>query len=252
MRYIDPETIMRRRLEGVEHPGWDAAVVCFRDLEGSRTIVSRFGAAPVSHELLWGVEPTEDGPTTFTCDMGGRRVVILTRCHWGGPQAAILVEELAQLGVRTVVGVGAAGGLIAEFPRGTQSVASRAVVTDGTSPHYTSRDVVYPDPGLLDLARTVAGDAGIPTRDACVATVDAVYRETPELVESYRAKGAHIVNMETAPFYAAAARCDVRALWIGHVSDCLSDSGWEPWDDLDDMTAATADWAARIIGRLRS
>ncbi|MAF10005.1 hypothetical protein CMK11_06090 [Candidatus Poribacteria bacterium] len=249
MRYIDPEQLMRRRLEGVEHPAWNAAVLCFRDLEGSRTIVARFGATAMGHELLWGAEPTEDGPTTFTCQMGGRRVVILTRCHWGGPQAAILVEELAQLGVRTILGVGAAGGLVRAFPRGAQAVASRALVTDGTSPHYTSEDAAHPDPDLLDLARSVGADAGLLIQDACVATVDAVYRETPELIARYRAQGAQIVNMETAAFYAAAAVCDVPALWIGHVSDCLTNDEWEPWDDLEDMTAVTADWAARILAR---
>jgi uridine phosphorylase len=252
MRYIDPEATIRGRLETAAHPQWDAAVMCFRDLEGSRAIVSRFGATPTDQRLLWGAEPSEDRPTTFECRMGGRRVAVLTRCHWGGSQAAILVEELAQLGVGSIVGIGAAGGLVEEFPKGTQTVASSALVTDGTSTHYTTETEAYPNADLLDLARSVAADAGIPTRDACVATVDAVYRETPALIEGYRARGAQIVNMETTPFYAAAARCGVRALWLGHVSDCLSKDAWEPWDDLEDMTAVTADWAARVLERLPS
>ncbi|MEO2003601.1 MAG: hypothetical protein ABGY41_05850 [Candidatus Poribacteria bacterium] len=249
MRYIDPGDSIRGRLEDAGDPGWEAAVICFRDLEGSRTIVSRFGAAPARRRLLWGMEPSIDAATTFVRRIGERNVVIVARCHWGGPQAAILVEELAELGVRTIVGVGAAGGLVEGFPKGTQAVATRALVTDGTSPHYTSDDAVCPDPDLLDLAKAVATDADLPTRDACVATVDAVYRETPELVESYRALGAQIVNMESAPFYAAATLCGVRALWIGHVSDSLADGQWEPWDDLDDMTAVTADWATGILER---
>ena len=252
MRYIDPAETIRGRLEAAAHPQWDAAVMCFRDLEGSSAIVSRFNATPMHHGLLWGAEPSVDGPRTFECRIGGRRVAVLTRCHWGGSQAAILVEELSQLGVRTIVGVGAAGGLVEGFPKGTQAVASRALVTDGTSAHYTAEPEAHPHAHLLNLARTVATDAGIPTRDACVATVDAVYRETPELIDGYRALGAHIVNMETTPFYAAAAKCEVRALWIGHVSDCLSEDAWEPWDDLGDMTAVTADWAARLLARLTS
>ncbi len=252
MRYIDPQASIRGRLETAVHPQWDVAVMCFRDLEGSSAIVSRFGGTPTDQRLLWGAEPSVDPPTTFECQMGGRRVAMLTRCHWGGSQAAILVEELAQLGVRTIIGVGAAGGLVEGYPKGTQTAASRALVTDGTSTHYTTEPEAYPDPGLLDLARTVAADADISTRDSCVATVDAVYRETPELIEGYRALGAQIVNMETTPFYAAAARCGVRALWLGHVSDCLSEDAWEPWDDLEDMTAVTADWAARVVARLPS
>lgn len=252
MRYIDPGITIRGRLENAAHPKWGVAVMCFRDLEGSRTIVSRLGATPIHHALLWGMEPSEDRPTTFQRRIGEQRAVVLTRCYWGGSQAAILVEELAALGVRTILGVGAAGGLVEGFPKGTQTVASRALVTDGASPHYTSEDAAYPDSALLELAQAVARDANLPTRDACVATVDAVYRETPELIQGYRAAGAHIVNMETTPFYAAAAQCDVRALWIGHVSDSLTDDRWEPWDDLEHMTAATADWAARILRRLSS
>lgn len=58
------------------------------------------------------------------------------------------------------------------------------------------------------------------------------------------------MNMETTPFYAAAAKCGIRALWLGHVSDSLSEDAWEPWDDLEDMTAVTADWAAGVLASL--
>jgi uridine phosphorylase len=250
MRYIDPETTLRGRVEDVGQVGWDAAVICFRNLEGSQTVVSRLGALPVRHKWLWGMEPSEDSPPVFECKVGALTVGVLSRCNWGGPRAAILVEELAELGVPAVVGVGAAGGLVAEFPRGTQAVASRALVTDGTSPHYTTEDSASPDSGLLNLARAVATRAGVLTRDGCVATVDAVYRETPELIGGYRARGAQSVNMETTPFYAAAAKCGIRALWLGHVSDSLSEDAWEPWDDLEDMTAVTAAWAAGVLASL--
>lgn len=53
--------------------------------------------------------------------------------------------------------------------------------------------------------------------------------------------GAHVVNMESAPFYAAAAVCGLRAIWIGHVGDVLT-GDWQSWHiDRTAMNQATVE-----------
>jgi len=47
--------------------------------------------------------------------------------------------------------------------------------------------------------------------------------------------------METTPLYAAASVCDVRAVWLGHISDTLSltTQTWDSWQRPAAMTDVT-------------
>src|SRR6266567_1916572 len=86
-----------------------------------------------------------------------------------------------------------------------------------------------------------------------VATVDALYRETPADVRGWLRRGARAINMETAPLYAAAAVCEVRSLWLGHISDTLSLDGqeWESWQRPAAMTDVTVSLMAGLLERIR-
>ncbi len=95
-----------------------------------------------------------------------------------------------------------------------------------------------------DVGNFIARSANI---DPPTALVDAVYRETPRIVDEWRGMGASIVNMEVAAFYAAAKACGIRALWLGHVSDILI-GDWEDWYvDRRDMTAGTIDNCLAVL-----
>lgn len=241
-RFITPEKLFAARFsESNPPPQWDAAVICFRDPKGSRFLVEELGGLPVGRQVFWGIQETPALPRVFESTVAGRRVGIVTHCIWGASQASILVEELAALGVETVLGFGAAGSFDPSLPQGTQLVACVAPATDGTSRQYGSGPF-RPDPDLLGLATG--------TEPVAVATVDAVYRETPDLVARWRASGMQVVNMESAPFYAAAATCGVRALWLGQVSDMLLDT-WHDWHfNRDDMTRATCALCRSVLERL--
>jgi purine-nucleoside phosphorylase len=89
--------------------------------------------------------------------------------------------------------------------------------------------------------------SGVPCVKA--ATVDAVYQETHPLIESWRKVGAQVINMESAPLYAAAAACGLEALWLGHISDVLG-VGWQDW--YVDRTKMTAETIERVVEMLRS
>jgi len=219
-RFITPTRLIAGRFnDEADIPQWDAAVICFRDMKGSQAIIQALGGLPVGRKVFWGMEETEELPYVYTAEVDGRRVGIAGRCIWGGPQAAILVEELSAMGVKCIIGYGAAGSLDPSLGHGSQLVISSALATDGTSRQY-SDGPFHPDEDMAALVPSAS--------HVVAATVDAVYRETPQLVEHYTQIGAQVVNMEAAPFYAAASACGLRAVWVGHVSDVLL-GDWKDW-----------------------
>ena len=250
--YITPEALLEIRFRGRARPRWDIGVLCFRDTRGSEALVRALGARPVAGKTLYGLEESDAHPSVFEVDLGRCRVTLVARCLWGAPQAAILVEELACLGARVVVGYGATGGLVPELAKGTQVVASTGLATDGTSRAYTAHPEVPGDPGLIDVLGVVASRLGVALATARVATVDALFRETAEDVQRWLALGAQAINMETTPLYAAAAACGVRSLWLGHVSDTLSltTRHWESWERPAALTEVTVALTVGLLEEL--
>ncbi|MBN1671509.1 MAG: hypothetical protein JXR37_10775 [Kiritimatiellae bacterium] len=228
MRYITPAHLFQTRFAPDRPaPRWAAAVLCFRDTRGSQALLDVFGAEPLGYKAIWGMDECGERPFVYRARAGACDVGVVAGCLWGGPQAAILVEELAALGVKHLVGYGAAGSFVPDLRQGEHVVAVSALPIDGTSRAYGAGPCAAAD-GLLDTARGAAQELGVALREVTAVTTDAVYRETPALVAAWRAQGAQVVNMETSAFYAAARVCGVRALWLGHVSDCLADR-WEDW-----------------------
>lgn len=244
MRYITPEQIMRDRFRNGRRPDWSTAILCFRDRSGSDTLVRELGAEPLGYKVLWGM----DECLTHQVEISGQLVGVIGRCEWGGPQTAILVEELVQLGVLNVLGLGMAGSIVENLPKGSLVIAASALTTDGTSRHYEDFRLVHPDEQLLSAAMEAAQRLRLPFRQTTAATTDAIYRETGEVVRGWAEQGAEMVTMETAPLYAASSRCGLRSIWVGHISDCLVGDRWDGWDaSADDRARATAQLALHLL-----
>jgi len=240
-RYITPAALLRLRFGDGARPAWDVAILSFRGEAGTQALVSRLNARPLTRKVLYGLEVSLDRPAVYEAQLGDRSIVLVTHCLWGGPQTAILVEELAALGVRQIVGFGVAGALVDTLPKGTQIVAESGLATDGTSRRYTSAASAAADAGLATTLVATATRLGIALVSAKIATVDALYRETPADVQRWVGLGAQAINMETTPLYAAASVCDVRAVWLGHISDTLSltTQTWDSWQRPAAMTDVT-------------
>jgi len=251
VRYITPEMLLRMRFGERPWPSWDIAVLCFRGEGGGGALIDKLGARPVGGKTLYALDESAERPFAFQTTLGGRTILVVQRCLWGGPQAAIFVEELACLGVGVIVGFGVAGSLVETLPKGTQIVGARAQVVDGTTRAYTSADAVDPDAGLLAAVRGIAARQGVALTPARLAGVDALYRETPADVRRWRALGVEAINMETPTLYAAAAACGVRTIWLGHVSDTLwlSTEAWDSWQRPAELTDVTV---ALTVGLLES
>ena len=252
MRYITPETIIKDRFAEHPKPNWDIAVLCFGGPTLSGAILQGLNATPVRYKTLWGHSESTDLPHVHETTVGETQVCIVSRCVWGGPQAAILVEELAYFGVTRIVGFGSAGSLVPDLPKGTHVVASTAIVTDGTSRAYTEASALPVDADLYAALEAVVDELGADVTPVKIATVDAVYRETDEAVQRWLSQGAQAINMETSPLYAASATCGVKSLWLGHISDSLLNLEWDTWMRAESITDTSTRIATALVESISS
>lgn len=152
---------------------------------------------------------------------GGCEVAVAAH-GWGAPVAAIYLEALAGCGVDTIVRIGSCGALSTRAALGDVVVASKAHAREGTSPHYPTRPSEGPyaaDRALLARAQAAMDRSGMPYHCGPVISFDAMFRETPQLLDGWRRQGMLAVDMETSAVYAVAGVLEVRAVALLHVAD---------------------------------
>jgi uridine phosphorylase len=137
------------------------------------------------HRGLWGYY----GETA-----GDGRPLTIQSTGIGGPSAAIVLRELADLGVRRAVRVGTCASLAPELEPGALLVAAEAVAGDGTSRALGADATVA---ASADLTRALRNAAGAP--EARVETTDLFYAERTG------ANGVVAWEMEAAPLFALGA-----------------------------------------------
>jgi DeoD family purine-nucleoside phosphorylase len=136
----------------------------------------------------------------------------------GGPSAAIVIAELADLGAGTLLRVGTCGGLSDSLALGDLLIADEAVVDDGTSRALGAGERVRASPELLArMRRRADGQA----RNCAVVSTDLFYDGPPGSEQRWIEQGALAVEMETAALFALAARRGLQAGSLLIVSDLL-------------------------------
>lgn len=164
---------------------------------------------------------------------GGTPLVVMSP-PVGAPGTAMVVEELAALGLTHLLAVGPAGhptlGGPCALSLGDAVVATAGLVYEGTSPHYDPHTTEVPaDPGLVATLRRVLDGHAWPHATGPVATTDALYRETPSFVREVQGRGALAVDMEVSALLTVARHRGIPATALLLVSDLLDpDRGWTP------------------------
>ncbi len=147
------------------------------------------------HRGLWGYTGTALDGEPLTVQSTGI----------GGPSAAIVLEELCDLGMECAIRVGTCTALAGDLAAGELVAVTSALAGDGASRAMGAGDVVTGDPGL---ARALAAQAD---RSGLVASGDLFYGDDPARREAWRAAGALAVDLETAALLAVAGRRGVPA-----------------------------------------
>lgn len=147
----------------------------------------------------------------------------------GAPATAIIIEELAGLGVENIVSLGTAGSLDEELEMGQIIVCNRAIRDEGTTYHYT-QDSKYCEPtgDFKEKLKNKLRSGGVDFIEGMTWTIDAPYRETPEEVEMYREEGVKTVEMEASAIFVVGKFRDLNVSSVFVVSDHLTETEWEP------------------------
>jgi uridine phosphorylase len=146
----------------------------------------------------------------------------------GGPSAAIVASELVELGARRLLRVGTCGGLDPQLSLGQPLVVTEAIADDGTSValggHAPLARVVAPGDltrALLDAAANAYHAARRPATSGPIVSSDLFY-DAEDRVDTWIARGARAVEMETAAIFTLAARRGVQAGCVLLVSNMLT------------------------------
>lgn len=142
----------------------------------------------------------------------GERELTICSTGIGAPSAAIAAEELAAVGVETLVRVGTCGALQRDIDIGDMVVATGAAKDEGTTSRYESPTVpAVADHEVLSALVETANERDETVRVGGVATDDAYYAETDEYIAAWEAAGLLAVEMEAAALFSLARRKGLRA-----------------------------------------
>jgi 5'-methylthioadenosine phosphorylase/purine-nucleoside phosphorylase len=164
---------------------------------------------------------TERGMLGYTGEWEGKPVSVQST-GMGCPSAAIVIEELVQLGVEKLMRVGTCGGLQPHHQLGDVIVALSAVPQDGTVSTYV-REPHCPtaDWKLVHEAVHFAKEMGQPLHVGPIVSSDVFYNPDGEQYARWSARGILAVEMEAAVLFTLGALRKVQAGCMLTVSDIV-------------------------------
>jgi purine-nucleoside phosphorylase len=157
----------------------------------------------------------------YTGEFEGRPVSVQAT-GMGCPSAAIVVEELVQLGVKRLIRVGTCGGLQPDLKLGDLIVAISAVAADSTAAHLVNEPhVPTADWELVHGAVHAAKELGKPVRVGPIVSSDLFYNPDDGQYQRWSDRGILAVEMEAAVLFTLGALRKVKAGCLLTVSDVV-------------------------------
>jgi uridine phosphorylase len=176
-------------------------------------------ALQLAQELL--VEPKMSNHTHGLWGYGGRtaegRELTIQSIGIGGPSAAVVLAELAALGVRRAIVVGTCRSITPQLGLGDLLVVGEAISADGVSRELSGEATVRPDPQLGAALAAAAAAEGL--RSVSVASTDLIGELDGRPAEEWARRGAEALEMATAALFAAGPRCGVAVAALLAVAD---------------------------------
>lgn len=174
---------------------------------------------------LWGYTgPAADG-----------ELLTIQSTGLGGPSAAIVLEELCDLGLQCAIRVGTCGALEVGLALGDLIVADAAIADDGTSRALGAVERVHADARLV---RALSAAAGPAVRLGPVATTDLFYARGASRARAWTSSGALAVEMEAATILRIGELRGIRAACLLAVTDLFGPDGERTRIDEDGLVSA--------------
>jgi purine-nucleoside phosphorylase len=146
------------------------------------------------------------GLAGYTGAYRGVRVSVQTT-GMGCPSAAIVCEELAMLGAKTVIRLGTCGAVQPHTRATDMIIATAACPLDGTTGEYLAGDA-YAPAATFHVVRALvdaASAAGVRHHVGVIATEDALYAVREAWAEKWQARGVLAQEMEASAIFTVAA-----------------------------------------------
>lgn len=165
----------------------------------------------------------ERGMLGYTGTFNGRPVSVQST-GMGCPSAAIVIEELIQLGAQRLIRVGTCGGLQPDLALGELIVAISAVPADGTARHYVGGEPHAPTAEFELTHGIIHAAKGLDLRPRVgpVASSETFYDPDAERHKRWAARGVLGVEMEAAVLFTIGALRRVPAACVLTVSDLVT------------------------------
>jgi purine-nucleoside phosphorylase len=166
----------------------------------------------------------ERGMLGYTGSFSGKPVSVQSS-GMGCPSAAIVIEELVQLGVKKIMRVGTCGGLQPGMTMGELIIALSATPADSTASHYVGGEPHAPtaDFGLIHEAVHQAKHLGKPVKVGPIVSSDIFYQPDAGLAQRWSDRGILAVEMEAAVLFTLGALRKIQVGCMLLVSDIVVD-----------------------------
>jgi purine-nucleoside phosphorylase len=180
----------------------------------------------------------ERGLLGYTGTFQGRPVSVQAT-GMGCPSAAIVVEELHQLGVKRMLRVGTCGGLQPDLRLGDVIVALSAIPADATARHLVGTDQHVPTASwqLVHGAVHVAKEVGQAMRIGPIVSSDLFYNPDDGQYARWSSRGVLAVEMEAAVLFTLGALRGFAAGCLLTVSDVVVEGEFQRISD-EELRAA--------------
>ncbi len=157
----------------------------------------------------------------------------------GCPGAAIVFEELIQLGCKKLIRVGTCGGLQPHHTLGDLIIALTAVPSDSTASHLVGNEPHCPTAAwsLIHGAVHTAKEQGVPVHVGPIVSSDLFYNPDGGQYERWSRRGVLAVEMEASVLFTLAALRGVEGGCLLTVSDIVVEGEFKRISD-DELRAA--------------
>ena len=164
----------------------------------------------------------ERGMLGYTGTFDGKPVSVQSS-GMGCPSAAIVIEELVQLGVKKLLRVGTCGGLQPHHALGDTIIALSAVPADSTAMHLVANEPHCPTASweLIHGAVHAAKKIGLPVHVGPIVSSDLFYNPDDGQYERWSKRGVLAVEMEAAALFTIGALRGVQSGCLLTISDIV-------------------------------
>jgi len=157
-----------------------------------------------------------------TGSLDGKRVTVGNGGRYA-PDTAITTEILCGAGAQSLIRVGSCGSLQEHIQIGDLVIVTGALRGEGTSRYYVAENFsTIADAGIVAALSKAADALNVRYHLGWIFTTDALFQETPQLIEQLRQQNISSIDMVTSTFLTIAQVRGKKAGAVLAVSDeCL-------------------------------